>query len=246
MYFNKMVYGPIEYFKPQNYTGITSITVYAQLDDNPEELAFKMNFNAKNQVTDILYARRSNSNGTVFMVFSYDKNGLLNKMISNENFDNNAQSDISQFAYDTNRLYQYAEDGMWEFSMQNGILVNDAYMEFENIATDYRIKTAGQDITDNCLNFYDDGVITKSYCPSNFDGALPYTYVNMLYEDGALARRATSKIEETAPGVYTVYSFASAISEYRKVGEVTVKNGLTQSVTLLSRQQNYTLRFEYK
>src|SRR5690606_27389774 len=37
-YFNKMVYGSIEFFKPQNYKGIKSVSVYSTLAGNPEEL----------------------------------------------------------------------------------------------------------------------------------------------------------------------------------------------------------------
>lgn len=246
-YFNKMVYGNAEFFKPQNYKGIKSVSVYSQLNDNPEELAFTMNLNDKNQVTDILYAKRSSTEGTVFMVFSYDNNGLLKKMISNENFNNEVESSIAEFAYDNEKIIQYSEYTMWEFSIQNEILINDSYIDFTNTEKDFRIRTSREEIADNCVVAYDDDQISSSYCPSNFDNSLPYTYKNMFYVDGTPQRQSTSKIEKTERGTLGVYAFASALDEFRQVGEVTIgKSGLTEKSTMLSRQQNYTLRFEYK
>lgn len=181
------------------------------------------------------------------MVFSYDKNGLLEKMISNENFDGEVKSSVAEFAYDTDKLIQYSETTLWEFSIQNGILINETYYDFENVEKDYRIKTSREAIEDGCINTYEDDVIITSYCPSNFEHALPYIYEHKIYEDGVLKRKATSKIEETAKGVFSVYGFVSALKEFKKTGEVIVgDSGRTEQSVMQSRNQNYILRFEYK
>lgn len=247
MLFNKMVYGDLEYFKPQNYKNVKSVTVYAKSPNDPEEIAFKMNFNDKHLVSDILYAKRKNSNGTVFFVFNYDDNNLLKKMISNENFSNEVMSTVFNFSYNKNKIIETSEDQFSVYSIQHDLLINDYHYEFENIETDFRIKSSREEIKENCKFFYEDNLITNSYCPSSFESRLPYSYKNTLYEDDMPTKSSSSKIEKTIQNTLSILSFSSAIKEFKQIGEVTIgENGLTNEIKTFSRGQSYILRFEYK
>ena len=247
MFFNKMVYSSVENLKPQDYTKVKSVIVYAESADGPEEIAFKMNFNDKHLVSDILYAKRRSSEGSVFMVFSYDDNNLLKKMIANENFNNEVKSTIYNYSYDDRQIIETSEDQYSVYSIQNNLLLTDYHYEFKDIATDFRIESSREEIKNGCKFSYEDGLIVKSYCPSTFENIIPYTYENTLYENNEPKRIAKLKLEKTANGTLSVSTFASSLNEYKEVGEITIgENGLTELVKAYSRGQYYTLRLEYK
>jgi hypothetical protein len=245
--FNGRVYGSEDLMVPQNYANVKSVSVYMESADGPKELAFVMNFNPKHLVSDILYAKKGNSEDTVFMTFSYDDNNLLKKLVMNDNFDNNPKSTVYTYFYDDHRIIEISEDQYSAYSLENNMLITDYHYEFKDIEKDFRISSSREGINDNCKFFFEDDAITKTYCLSDLERKLPYTYESTLYEDNEPARQAEMRVGKNEAGNISISTFISSLNDYKEIGEIALgENGLTKQVKTYSRGQFYTLTFEYK
>lgn len=247
LFFNGKVYGSEDLIEPQDYSKVKSVSVYMESTDGPKELAFVMNFNPNHLVSDILYAKRGNSENTAFMTFSYDDNKLLKKLVMNDTFDNNPKSTVYTYTYDNDRLTETSEDQYSVYYIKDKMLVTDDHFEFKDLETNFRISSSREEIDGNCKVFYEDGTIVKSRCFSDLERNLPYTYESALYEDGAPERTANMKIDKNASGNISVLAFLANIDGYKEVAEITIgENGLTKQTKTHSNGQLYTLYFEYK
>ncbi|HNP33113.1 MAG TPA: hypothetical protein PKN96_07455 [Flavobacterium sp.] len=245
--FNGKVYGSEDLIEPQDYSKVKSVSVYMQSTDGPNELAFVMNFNPKHLVSDILYAKRGDSEDTAFMTFSYDDNNLLKKLVMNDNFDNNPKSTVYTYGYDKDKLIEISEDQYSVYSNQHKMLVMDDHFEFKDIETDFRISSSREEINDGCKVFYEDGSVVKTRCFSDLDRNLPYPYQSNLYENEDSGQSADMKIEKNTAGNISVFAFLDTINDYKEVAEITIgEDGLTKQIKTHSAGQFYTLNFEYK
>lgn len=245
--FNGRVYGSEDLMRPQNYSKVKNVSVYMESIDGPKELAFVMNFNPKHLVSDILYAKKGNSEDTLFMTFSYDDNNLLKKLVMNDNFENNPKSTIYTYGYDNNQLIEISEDQYSAYSVQKKTLMTDYHFEFKDIETDFRVNSSREEINDNCKVFYEDGDIVKTICLTDIEREIPYTYESTLYEDNIPTRTANMKISKNAAGNISISAFVESIDDDKEVGEITIgEDGLTKQFKTYSRGQFYTLYFEYK
>lgn len=245
--FNGRVYGSEDLIDPQDYSKVKSVSVYMESTDSPKELAFVMNFNPKHLVSNILYAKRGNSEDTAFMTFSYDDNNLLKKLVMNDNFDHNPKSTVYTYGYDNDQLIEISEDQYSVYSAQKKMLMTDAHFEFKDIETDFRISSSCEQIEDHCKVFYEDDLIVKTKCLSDIERNFPYTYESTLYEDGTPGQTANMKIVKNAALNISISAFLDNIDDYKEVGEIIIgENGLTKQSKTQSRGQFYTLYFEYR
>ena len=250
MYFTKMCYGKIEYpgLTQQDYKKVKSVIVYSKLnEDGVESKAFFMKFNDKHLVSNIEYFKRPESDGSAKFAFTYDNNGLLQKMVVDDNFDNKPETTTYNFGYDKDRIIESSADQITEFTIQNNILLSVDHYQYVKYDSDFRVESSHDEIKDGCKFSYEEDQITKSYCPSGFGAELPYNYTYRTYENNEAVREGTSKLDKGDGNTLVLSAYVSALKQYKEVGTITLnEKGLTQGTTTLSRAQKYVLRYEYE
>ncbi|RZJ31694.1 MAG: hypothetical protein EOO48_01295 [Flavobacterium sp.] len=250
--FNSMVYGPDTEFAPlthQDFKTVKHVKVFAKQGDQPEREVFEMGFNAAHLVSDLSYVASVGS-GEVKFVYTYNKDGLLTKLVNTDGMDLSSPKPIVteySFGYDKGHIMEFSPDQMTQYSVENGVLLADTHYEYIGYDRNFRIESTNEKFEDGCKVSYGNGLQSESYCMTSYDGKAPVSYTRNKFENGELARTAKGKIERDGNTI-RISGLNPRTEEFRQTAAITLNDkGLTETVDGgEQRGIKQTLRFAYE